>query len=115
MTAAFKILFEAHDARCVRSYRIEAGPDLFGDWLVTVTFGRNGSAGRPLRFSAPDEAAARRIVRRPLRRRAGAPWRIGVPYVTRQLLTSAIGFPRAGGVCGDITRRNKYQGGSNGG
>jgi hypothetical protein len=63
-----------------RSYRIEAGIDLLGDWLVDVTYGRIGSPGRRIRHVASGEADARRIIRHCLQRRASAPKRIGVPY-----------------------------------
>ncbi len=84
---SFRIRLEARDpARdCFRSYRIEAGTDLFGAWLVDATYGRIGSPGRTVRHVADDEAQARRIVRRCLRRRATAPRRIGVAYRLREL------------------------------
>jgi len=68
-----------------RAYRIDAGTDLLGDWLVDVTYGRIGSQGRTIRHLASGEADARRIVRRCLQRRATAPKRIGVPYQLREL------------------------------
>jgi hypothetical protein len=68
-----------------RAYRIEAGRDLFGHWLVEIRFGRIGTAGRALAYSAPDEGGARRIVRQCLRRRSTAPRRIGIPYRIRAL------------------------------
>jgi hypothetical protein len=68
-----------------RAYRIEAGDDLLGDWLVDVTYGRIGSHGRLVRYVAADEATARKIVRRCLQRRATAPRRIGVAYQLREL------------------------------
>ena len=79
---SFCIRLEARDPerRCFRAYRIEAGTDLFGDWLVDVTYGRIGSRGHLVRHVAGDEAEARRIVRHCLQRRATAPRRIGVPY-----------------------------------
>ena len=63
-----------------RAYRIDAGTDLFGDWLVDVTYGRIGTRGRLVRHVAADEAQARKIVGHCLQRRATAPRRIGVPY-----------------------------------
>jgi hypothetical protein len=59
----------------LRAYRIEASRDLFGHWLVEVRFGRIGTAGRSVAYSAPDESGARRIVRQclhPLYRAAAA-------------------------------------------
>lgn len=79
---SFQIRLEACDpARGhFRAYRIEAGTDLFGDWLVDVTYGRIGSRGRMVRYVAADEAGARNIVRHCLERRATAPRRIGIAY-----------------------------------
>jgi hypothetical protein len=68
------------ERQCFRAYRIDAGTDLFGTWLVDTTYGRIGSRGRTIRHVAGDEADARRIVRQCLQRRATAPRRIGVAY-----------------------------------
>jgi hypothetical protein len=68
-----------------RAYRIDAGTDLFGDWLVDVTCGRIGSRGRTVRYVAASEAEARKIVRQCLQRRTTAPKRIGVGYQLRNL------------------------------
>ena len=69
-----------------RAYRIEAGTDLLGDWLVDVTYGRIGTNGRTVRYVAGDEAGARKIIRHCLQRRATAPKRIGVGYRLRELM-----------------------------
>jgi WGR domain len=84
---SFRVRLEARDpARgCFRAYRIDAGTDLFGDWLVDVTYGRIGTRGRTVRYVAGDEAKARKIVRHCLQRRASAPKRIGVGYQLREL------------------------------
>jgi hypothetical protein len=66
-----------------RAYRVEAGRDLLGDWLVEVTFGRIGSGGRTVRYVAPDEDGARKLTRACLHRRMSAPRRIGVAYEER--------------------------------
>jgi hypothetical protein len=60
---SFSIRLEACDpARGhFRAYRIEAGTDLFGSWLVDATYGRIGSRGRTIR-------------------RNTAPKRIGITY-----------------------------------
>jgi predicted DNA-binding WGR domain protein len=68
-----------------RAYRIEAGIDLLGDWVVDVIYGRIGTRGRRIRHVATDEAQACRIVRHCLQRRATAPRRIGVSYQLREL------------------------------
>jgi hypothetical protein len=84
---SFSIRLEACDPYHgrFRAYRIDAGTDLFGDWLVDVTYGRIGSRGRTIRHVASDEAEARKIVRRCLQRRRTAPKRIGVAYQLREL------------------------------
>jgi len=53
-----------------RAYRIEAGIDLLGDWVVNVTYGRMGARGRHIRHVAIDEPQARRIVRQCLTRQS---------------------------------------------
>jgi hypothetical protein len=82
MMSVFTARLEARDPDrdCFRSYCLQAGPDLFGTWLVDATYGRIASRGRTVRHVAGDEAQARRIVRHCLRRRATAPRRFGVPY-----------------------------------
>ncbi len=84
---SFCISLEARDpARgCWRAYRIEAGTDLLGDWLVDVCYGRIGSNGKRIRHVASDEQEARRIVKHCLQRRSSAPKRIGVGYQLCQI------------------------------
>lgn len=74
--------FEARNParNCFRCWRIEAGRDLFGVWMVHVRYGRIGCAGRLLVRSFAGEAAARGYVRAGLARRASAPRRIGAEY-----------------------------------
>jgi hypothetical protein len=88
MMNAFSALLEARDPALgrFRSYRLEAGRDLFGTWLIEVTYGRIGTPGRRLRYIAGDEAEARKLVQHTLRRRATAKKRIGVPYRFRELV-----------------------------
>ena len=69
-----------------RAYRLEAGTDLFGAWLVDVTYGRIGARGRTIRYLALDEEEARKLVRQSLRRRGTARKRIGVGYEVRELV-----------------------------
>ena len=68
-----------------RAYRITAGTDLLGDWLVDVSYGRVGARGRRIRHVAASQQEARKIVRHCLQRRSTAPKRIGVPYQFREL------------------------------
>jgi hypothetical protein len=88
MMNAFSALLEARDPALgrFRSYSLQAGQDLFGVWLVEVTYGRIGAPGRRVRYVVGDEAEARKLVQRTLRRRATAKTRIGVPYRVRELL-----------------------------
>ncbi len=87
MLDAFTATLEACDPprNHFRAYRIEAGTDLLGDWVVDVTYGRIGTRGRTLRHAVADEAVARKLVRQHLLRRASARKRIGVSYEFRQL------------------------------
>ena len=82
MNLAFSTLLHACDParNHWRAYRVEAGQDLFGDWLVEVTFGRIGPGGRTVRYVAADEQGARILTRACLRRRASARRRIGIAY-----------------------------------
>jgi hypothetical protein len=84
---SFHIRLEARDPAQgrFRSYRIDAGLDLLGDWIVHATYGRIGTPGRTVRHVAADEAGARKIVKHCLQRRATAPKRIGVGYQLREL------------------------------
>lgn len=87
MLDAFTASLEARDPALgrFRSYRLEAGTDLLGTWLVEITYGRIGTPGRRVRYFARNEEEARRLVRRSLRRRATAKKRIGVGYRIREL------------------------------
>ena len=78
-----RIYLEAIDPakNCFRFYSIEVGRDLFGTWLVDVTYGRIGTRGRTVSYGADNEAAAMGIVNAKLRQRASAQERIGVAYL----------------------------------
>lgn len=82
MSCICRVVMEARDPsrNLHRSWRIEAGQDLLGDWTVRIAFGRIGSEGRTLLKLVAGEDAARLVVRRALARRALAPERTGVPY-----------------------------------
>lgn len=71
-----------------RAYRLEAGIDLFGVWLVDATYGRIGTRGHRCRYVADDEAGARKIIRQNLRRRATAKQRSGVSYHVCEVIDS---------------------------
>jgi hypothetical protein len=63
-----------------RAYRIVAGRDLFGVWMVEMSYGRIGTLGRTKARSYICIEDAAVAVRESLRRRATAPRRIGVAY-----------------------------------
>ena len=83
----FSIRLEACDpARNIwRSYLVAAGQDLFGNWIVELTYGRIGCKGRTKVVPVDDEEAARRYVRQCLKRRERAPKRIGVGYQIKDI------------------------------
>jgi predicted DNA-binding WGR domain protein len=78
----YSILLEARDPErnIYRAYHIAAGKDLFGDWIVQLTYGRIGSKGHTKTVAVADEAAARRYMQSCLKKRESAPKRIGIPY-----------------------------------
>src|SRR5512135_3138293 len=84
----FGIVLEARNParRCCRHYRVEAGTDLFGSWVVEISYGRIGTAGRSRSFVVRDEGEAQRLSRRLLKRRATASRRTGIPYRVRELI-----------------------------
>ncbi len=88
MMASFFATLEAGDPSLgrMRSYRLEAGTDLLGAWLVEVIYGRIGSRGRCIRYLVQDKDDARKLVRRSLRRRTTVRKRIGVSYRFRELI-----------------------------
>ena len=83
---SLRILLEARSAvrRCWRAYEIEVGADLFGAWLVQMSYGRIGSMGRSKIRSFATAADAQAEVDRCLRKRASTPRRIGVAYRLRR-------------------------------
>jgi predicted DNA-binding WGR domain protein len=74
--------------RCHRAYEIAVSTDLFGAWLVEMSYGRIGALGRTKARSFPsaDDAAAQ--VKTCLRKRASAPRRFGVAYRVRSAVQS---------------------------
>ena len=87
----FRITLEARNpARgCLRHYRVEAGTDLFGIWVVQISYGRIGTVGRSRSFVVRDEAEARHLAQSILKRRATAPRRIGAAYRVLELIDPA--------------------------
>jgi predicted DNA-binding WGR domain protein len=82
---ALCIRLEARSAahRYFRAYEIAVGADLFGIWVVEMNYGRIGTVGRTKIRSFPTTEEARMQVKACLRKRAGAPRRIGVAYRVR--------------------------------
>ena len=76
----YTILLEAcaPERNIWRSYHIVAGQDIFGDWVVELTYGRIGAKGRKKTILVPDKAAAQHYVRQCLKRRESSPKRIGI-------------------------------------
>lgn len=76
------ILLQGHNAEANRhrAWRAEAGRDLFGKWMVVVSFGRIGCRGRTFAREFGSEDEARAYLRDGLRRRKGAIRRCGVEY-----------------------------------
>jgi predicted DNA-binding WGR domain protein len=74
--------------RCFRAYEIAAGVDLFGAWLVDMSYGRIGTSGRTKTRSFPMAEEARAQVMACLQKRARAPRRIGVAYRVRTAVRS---------------------------
>jgi hypothetical protein len=71
---AFAIYLEARNPtrNIWRAYHIAAGQDLFGDWVVELTYGRIGANGRTKTVLVADEAAAYSYVRQ-YRKQGGRP------------------------------------------
>ena len=87
---SLRITLEARSSarRCFRAYEIAAGTDLFGTWLVEMSYGRIGTMGRAKvrSFATTDDALAQ--VNACLRKRATAPRRVGVAYHVRSVTKS---------------------------
>jgi len=81
----YSILLEADcsELNIRRSYLIEAGQDLFGNWIVQINYGRIGCKGRKKVILMDCEEDAKRVVKKRLKKRESAVKRIGVGYATR--------------------------------
>lgn len=91
MMNAFAAVFEARnpEPKHFRSYRVEEGTDLLGDWIFEITFGRIGTFGTSIRHAVCNAEEAQRLVRKNLQRRSSAPKRIGCPYWLTALRTAS--------------------------
>ena len=68
-----------------RRYELRLGRDLFGKWVVTLGFGRDGKGGQQLSYSDDNREVVREIIRESLGRRSSAPRRIGCSYGVSEL------------------------------
>ena len=80
--SSWRVRLEAKCAarRCFRNYEIAMGADLFGVWMVEMSYGRIGAVGRTKVRSFETAEAARAQAYVCLRKRATAPRRIGDGY-----------------------------------
>jgi len=68
------------DRNIHRANSIAYGQDLFGNWIVEITFGRIGGKGRTIVTVVDNEEEAINHAQKALKRRKSAPKRIGVGY-----------------------------------
>jgi predicted DNA-binding WGR domain protein len=73
-----------------RSWVVEAGIDLFGEWMARVSFGRIGARGQTIWRVFESEKLAREFVRKGLRRRRSAMRRCGVAYKVIEASPAAL-------------------------
>jgi predicted DNA-binding WGR domain protein len=69
-----------HSRNIARDYAIEASPDLFGHWIISLHWGRIGTKGQSRMLSFNRQCDAARFVKRTLSRRDSARKRIGAVY-----------------------------------
>ena len=78
----FSILLDADypELNIRRSYLIEAGEDIFGNWIVEINYGRIGCKGRKKVFLMECEEDAKKEVKNRLKKRERLVKRKGVGY-----------------------------------
>ena len=78
----FSILLDADhpELNIRRSYLIEAGEDIFGNWIVEINYGRIGCKGRKKIFVVECEDGAKQEVKKRLKKRERLIKKIGVGY-----------------------------------
>ncbi len=81
-----------------RSWAVEAGIDLFGEWTARVSYGRIGSRGRTIARVFESEKLAREFVRKGLRRRRSAKRPCGVAYTVIEASPEVLPFVVAAGL-----------------
>ena len=74
--------------RCFRAYGIDVSQDLFGAWMVEMSYGRIGTMGRTKVRSFGTTEQAQEQVDVCLRKRSTAPQRIGVAHRVRRIVRS---------------------------
>jgi len=69
MDSLLTVSFEAHNAdrNHHRRYEIRLGRDLFGEWTVSLLYGRTGRGGQEVRHSGFDAERLRRVIRESLK------------------------------------------------
>ena len=87
MDNLLSVSFEAHnqERNHHRRYEIRLGRDLFGEWTVSLIYGRTGRGGQEVRHSGADTNGLRKLIRECLRRRLSAPGRIGCKYLMKEM------------------------------
>lgn len=80
------ILLEAcaPEKNIFRSYRITFGQNLFGSWIVELSYGRIGTKGRSRTILTATESKTFDFVENCLKKRQSAPKRIGTHYKIKQ-------------------------------
>ena len=83
----FSILLDADypELNIRRSYFIETGEDIFGNWIVEINYGRIGCKGRKKVFLMDCEEDAKKEVKKRLKKRERLVKRIGVGYSVKQI------------------------------
>ncbi|VFU17466.1 WGR domain-containing protein [Methylocella tundrae] len=81
-----------------RSWAVEAGIDLFGEWTARVSYGRIGSRGRTISRVFESEKLGREFVRKGLCRRRSAKRRCGVAYTVIEASPAALALIAAAGL-----------------
>ena len=83
----FSILLDANypELNIRRSYFIETGEDIFGNWIVEINYGRIGCKGRKKVFLMDCEEDAKKEVKKRLKKRERLVKRIGVGYSVKQI------------------------------
>ncbi|EMB15073.1 WGR domain-containing protein [Rhodopirellula europaea] len=82
MENLLSIAFEAHndERNHHRSYQMDVGKDLFGDWTLKISYGRCGRGKQVQSIAATDEKQLKRVLRERILRRMSSRRRIGCDY-----------------------------------